>query len=61
MNAELREIDASEEYPMLQLWDLDDYTKFVSGSWFTSDGVHQVEAGIMGDRRLDLAEDGTHQ
>jgi hypothetical protein len=48
MNAELRRIVASGEYPKLQLWDLDDYTEFVSGSWFASDGVHQVRRGSWG-------------
>ena len=48
MNAELRAIDASGAYPQLQLWDLNDYTRFASGSWFTSDGVHQLRRGSWG-------------
>ena len=48
MNAELRGLDASGAYPQLQLWDLNDYTKFVSDSWFYSDGVHQVRRGSWG-------------
>jgi hypothetical protein len=48
MNAELRAIDASGAYPQLQLWDLNDYTRFASGWWFTPDGVHQVRQGSWG-------------
>jgi len=48
MNAELRAIDASGEYPQLQLWDLNDYTTLVSESWFYSDGVHQTTRGSWG-------------
>ncbi len=48
MNAELRAIDASGAYPQLQLWDLNDYTRFTTGWWFTSDGVHQLRVGSWG-------------
>ena len=48
MNAELRAVDASGAYPQLQLWDLNDYTRFASGWWFTRDGVHQVRQGSWG-------------
>ncbi len=48
MNAELRNIVASGRYPQLQLWDLNDYTRFAAGSWFTSDGVHQLRRGSWG-------------
>lgn len=40
MNLELRAIDASGEYPALQLWDLQAYTATTS-TWFHNDGVHQ--------------------
>lgn len=48
MNAELRAIVQSNAYPQLQLWDLNDYTRFASGSWFTSDGVHHLRRGSWG-------------
>lgn len=48
MNAELRAVDRSGAYPQLQVWDLNDYTRFASGSWFTSDGVHQLRRGSWG-------------
>jgi hypothetical protein len=48
MNAELRRIDASGEYSQLQLWDLHEYTRFASGTWFYSDGVHQLTRGSWG-------------
>ncbi len=48
MNAELRRIDASGEYPQLQLWDLHEYTRFASTTWFHSDGVHQLTRGSWG-------------
>lgn len=48
MNAELRGIVESGEYPKLQLWDLDEYTQFVSNWWFASDGVHQLPRGSWG-------------
>ncbi len=47
MNAELRAIVASGDYPELLLWDLDAYTRGVSG-WFTSDGVHELRRGSWG-------------
>lgn len=47
MNAELRAIVASGDYPELRLWDLDGYTRGVAG-WFTSDGVHQLRRGSWG-------------
>lgn len=47
MNAELRNIVASGEYPELRLWDLDGYTRGVAG-WFTSDGVHELRRGSWG-------------
>lgn len=47
MNAELRSIDASGDYPELHIWDLDGYTRGVYG-WFTSDGVHELRRGSWG-------------
>ena len=47
MNRELRNIEASVDYPELRLWDLDGYTRGVSG-WFASDGVHETRRGSWG-------------
>lgn len=47
MNAELRAIVASGDYPELRLWDLDGYTRGVAG-WFTPDGVHELRRGSWG-------------
>lgn len=44
MNAELRALVASGEYPALTIWDLDDYTRS-AGDVFASDGVHQRPYG----------------
>lgn len=44
MNAELRELVASGDYPALVLWDLNDYTRSAS-EVFSSDGVHQRPYG----------------
>jgi hypothetical protein len=44
MNAELRRLVASGQYPALTLWDLNEYTSGAS-SVFTSDGVHQLKYG----------------
>ncbi len=61
MNAELRRIDASGEYPQLQLWDLNDYTRVRSrragstptastsspvGSWGVADWISRKMAHI---------------
>ena len=47
MNAELRAIVASGDYPELRLWDLDGFTRGVAG-WFASDGVHETRRGSWG-------------
>lgn len=47
MNTELRAILASGDYPELRLWDLDAYTRGVTG-WFAYDGVHQLRRGSWG-------------
>lgn len=47
MNSELRNIEASGDYPELRLWDLDGYTRGVSG-WFAYDGVHETRRGSWG-------------
>jgi len=44
MNAELRALVASDDYPALTLWDLDDYTREASDV-FATDGVHQRPYG----------------
>jgi len=44
MNAELRALVASGEYPALTIWDLDEYTRDAS-AFFGSDGVHQRPYG----------------
>lgn len=44
MNAELRRLDASGDYPALQLWDLQAYTANAAW-WFHPDGVHQQRYG----------------
>ena len=48
MNAELRSVVASGDYPPLQIWDLNEYTEFVAQSWFTTDGIHQLRRGSWG-------------
>lgn len=44
MNAELRALIASGDYPALTLWDLDEYTR-TAARVFTPDGVHQLQYG----------------
>ncbi len=40
MNAELRQLASSGQYPALTLWDLNDYSGNAA-QWFATDGVHQ--------------------
>ena len=47
MNAALRGLVASGDYPELQLWDLDGFTRGVAG-WFAADGVHELRRGSWG-------------
>jgi hypothetical protein len=44
MNAELRRLAASGQYPALTLWDLNEYTRGANAV-FTTDGVHQLKYG----------------
>ncbi|MEP1124166.1 MAG: SGNH/GDSL hydrolase family protein [Ilumatobacter sp.] len=47
MNARLRAIRDSGDFPELKLWDLDAYTRGVVG-WFAYDGVHETRRGSWG-------------
>lgn len=47
MNTELSALVWSGAYPQLQVWDLNDYTRFAP-SWFASDGVHHTRRGSWG-------------
>lgn len=47
MNSRLRAIRDSGDFPELQLWNLDEYTRGVTG-WFAYDGVHETRRGSWG-------------